>query len=147
MVIKFPGTPIKVKRTQAPTAKWSTSSGYSEKSGWRWSPLSVDVIPTVEFRSSIVKERSVEKAVVDQLEFIHNNTSSTIALVEKLESLNETKCDGWIFFPQRVVVVVVTGPALLERGKNGRVLTVIFFKGQKQKGGIKCWKRLTGCLV
>jgi hypothetical protein len=91
MVIKFPGTPIKVKRTQAPTAKWSTSSGYSEKSGWRWSPLSVDVIPTVEFRSSIVKERSVEKAVVDQLEFIHNNTSSTIALVLKVGKFEQDK--------------------------------------------------------
>jgi hypothetical protein len=75
---------MSVKRTQAPTAKWSTSSGYSEKRGCKWSTLSdvVDVIPTVTLRGSdvsIINERSVANAAaVDQLEFIHNNTSSTI---------------------------------------------------------------------
>jgi hypothetical protein len=38
--------------------------------------------------------------------------------------------DGF-FFPQRVVVV--TGPALLEREKNGRVLTVYFLKAKTKK--------------
>jgi hypothetical protein len=38
-----------------------------------------------------VKERSVEKAVVDQLEFSHNNTSSTIALVLKVGKFEQDK--------------------------------------------------------
>lgn len=144
MVIKFPGTPIKVKRTQAPTAKWSTSSGYSEKSGWRWSPLSVDVIPTVEFRSSIVKERSVEKAAVDQLEFIHNNTSSTIALVLKVGKFERDKM--WrMDFLSAASRRRRHGPGPAGTGKKRQNVSGYFLKAKTERA--ECWKRSTGCLV
>ena len=140
MVIKFPGTPMRVKRTQAPTAKWSTSSGYSEKSGWRWSKLSVDVIPTVAFPAdvSIINDRSVANAAVDQLEFIHNNTSSTMSfsffifislcVVYRLE-------DRWLFVPRRSIVntiLVETKDPHKERKKG----MLVFFNFKRRRNEI-----------